>query len=857
MSLGLCSRSGSAVPPTTILLEQQKQPQHKQQPTHTPARCGGGNGNGGVGEVADACSYPSVNIPHSVSMPPPSSLYHSSLPLAHLHQQLDAAAAAPAAAFHLSSNSFSTTPSSSASSTTSTYSLPCPIPPRTSSLISSFPTETQILADVAEDHSREDVLYMLRAPLWPKTTRNLARFMAKFVNLCRGGHVHGAVPVGVSGKAFCCVAEREFAEFIEMVLTTTDVSRCIAIQSLYFVFMICAERISSHSIEYAHIESSDKLDFVVSILLANKVLDDHTFTNRTWSDLSRLDIEIINKSESIFLAKLNYNVIMRRSLFRMWMEDTHKAYRCMVEGKIPPLFTLPAVRKRYMAKPHLPCLFAAVQGVPMFQPYSPGCADGVFACGVGSVLQGLREGHVAVAAEVGERELQGVFRRVQQQQQQQQFNLQMQQQQQQQRVFEQMQIQQQQREREWRERERERDLVFGRQVNYDQQIRENDMLVEQLMQERRQRQQDGLAELQLEQQQQQQQKQKQQQQQQQQQKMPTPTPIDIATAILEPLPSFPLQHRRHSFDVSFVDHLPVDRPHHLSMPIPPHPFYDDALFDHKLSPSTLSTLSTPGYTPLSVPSGTPPPPPPPPIVSKGELQRVFGKRSSSLVEVEKKRAAGQVGRGGSGGRRSVDDGERGLGLSNSGLEKDMAGFGVGGRDEGGLNGMLGLKPPVYPVGGKRGGDWFGVRYGQMYQQQQQQQQTRQHVVVDDGMAALARDELDRAMIGLEHLVASSDDGGVMLGDGVKEGVVRSVASHGGHRYIEGTSLYATPCLDQIGEMGHFGVDGLLDVSLFGHGVGGGGVGGVGDGLGASFDEGVMGSVFGEGLHFPIQIPSNL
>ncbi|KAJ3103666.1 hypothetical protein HDU97_009919 [Phlyctochytrium planicorne] len=241
-------------------------------------------------------------------------------------------------------------------------------------ILTSFPSEANTLAEAVEAQSQEELQRLIESPILPKKTKNFARFMAKFINLCRGGHVHGGQPVAVADKTFCCPAERELAEFVEMVLSTTDVSLGISIQSLYYIYRICAERLTSYSVEFAHEGTTANLDFIVGTLLANKVLDDHsliysfsTFTNRTWSDLSRIDIETINKTEAMFLEKFNYAVVMKREEFRSWITDIHQAYRTIQENKIPSLFTSPNVRRRYVKQPLLQCLNSPA---PSFNPFT-------------------------------------------------------------------------------------------------------------------------------------------------------------------------------------------------------------------------------------------------------------------------------------------------------------------------------------------------------------------------------------------------------------------------------------------------------------------------------------------------------
>lgn len=53
-------------------------------------------------------------------------------------------------------------------------------------------------------------------------------------------------------------------------------------------------------------------------MLANKILDDHTYTNRTWSDVSGLPLASLTAGEMEFLAGLNFNLHVSQTMYNSY-----------------------------------------------------------------------------------------------------------------------------------------------------------------------------------------------------------------------------------------------------------------------------------------------------------------------------------------------------------------------------------------------------------------------------------------------------------------------------------------------------------------------------------------------------------
>ncbi|KAJ3213924.1 hypothetical protein HDU67_002288 [Dinochytrium kinnereticum] len=102
-----------------------------------------------------------------------------------------------------------------------------------------------------------------------------------------------------------------------------------------FIYRVCSIR------SVVNNKNSEKMDFIIGLLLANKVLDDHTFTNRTWSDLSRIDIKDINQAEVEYLSLLDHKMVLQREDYVNWVDDLQNSWKMMQEGRMPSLFDAP------------------------------------------------------------------------------------------------------------------------------------------------------------------------------------------------------------------------------------------------------------------------------------------------------------------------------------------------------------------------------------------------------------------------------------------------------------------------------------------------------------------------------------
>ena len=130
--------------------------------------------------------------------------------------------------------------------------------------------------------------------------------------------INGARPSdssGISQDSFL------FKTFLDQVLRTTKISCTVLILSLKFA-QLFLRRIKLLGNPYcSELDSNQFRLFVTSLLFADKLSEDHPYTNKSWSTLSGLSIPEVNLLERTFLAAMQHHLFMSESEFRDWTKS--------------------------------------------------------------------------------------------------------------------------------------------------------------------------------------------------------------------------------------------------------------------------------------------------------------------------------------------------------------------------------------------------------------------------------------------------------------------------------------------------------------------------------------------------------
>ncbi|EGN94199.1 hypothetical protein SERLA73DRAFT_188816 [Serpula lacrymans var. lacrymans S7.3] len=109
-------------------------------------------------------------------------------------------------------------------------------------------------------------------------------------------------------------ASTTFIQFMQKVLETTQVSQSVIVLSLHYIY-----RLKERNRFTAGLAGSEFRIAVAALMMANKFLDDNTYTNKTWSEVSGIELTEINKMEREFLVGIDFGLYVDNSTYESWL----------------------------------------------------------------------------------------------------------------------------------------------------------------------------------------------------------------------------------------------------------------------------------------------------------------------------------------------------------------------------------------------------------------------------------------------------------------------------------------------------------------------------------------------------------
>ncbi|KAG5652828.1 hypothetical protein H0H81_003452 [Sphagnurus paluster] len=110
------------------------------------------------------------------------------------------------------------------------------------------------------------------------------------------------------------VATPTFVQFMQKLLETTQVSQSVIVLSLHYIY-----RLKDRN-RFTPAQSGSEFRIAVAgLMMANKFLDDNTYTNKTWSEVSGIDLTEINKMEREFLVAVDFNLYVDKPTYESWL----------------------------------------------------------------------------------------------------------------------------------------------------------------------------------------------------------------------------------------------------------------------------------------------------------------------------------------------------------------------------------------------------------------------------------------------------------------------------------------------------------------------------------------------------------
>lgn len=109
--------------------------------------------------------------------------------------------------------------------------------------------------------------------------------------------------------------QEKFVAFIRDTIKTTQVSTSVLILALLYV-----QRLKLQQPKLRGQEGSEYRLSVTAMMLGNKFLDDHTYTNKTWSDISGIPLKDITKMEVEFWLGLQMRIHVHQDDYEAWLQ---------------------------------------------------------------------------------------------------------------------------------------------------------------------------------------------------------------------------------------------------------------------------------------------------------------------------------------------------------------------------------------------------------------------------------------------------------------------------------------------------------------------------------------------------------
>ncbi|KAH8103188.1 cyclin-domain-containing protein [Phellopilus nigrolimitatus] len=101
---------------------------------------------------------------------------------------------------------------------------------------------------------------------------------------------------------------------MQKLLENTQVSQSVIVLSLHYIF-----RLKERNDFTLGKPGSEFRVAVCAVMLANKFVDDNTYTNKTWSDVSAIPLDELNKMEREFLLGVGFRLFVDKPTYDSWL----------------------------------------------------------------------------------------------------------------------------------------------------------------------------------------------------------------------------------------------------------------------------------------------------------------------------------------------------------------------------------------------------------------------------------------------------------------------------------------------------------------------------------------------------------
>ncbi|KAL5114015.1 hypothetical protein ACEQ8H_008120 [Pleosporales sp. CAS-2024a] len=184
-----------------------------------------------------------------------------------------------------------------------------------------------------------------------------------------------------------------FKKWVATILTTTQVAQNVILLALLFVYRL---KLTNPTVKGK--PGSEYRLLTVALMLGNKFLDDNTYTNKTWAEVSGISVQEVHIMEVEFLSNMRYSLFTSKQKWEEWHTILGKfgtffdrASRIPLSGAITPIgpptpslalpqnfATSPPTATTQQTSPPTSIMYspnyAAFSNTPMLQPQATSAA---------------------------------------------------------------------------------------------------------------------------------------------------------------------------------------------------------------------------------------------------------------------------------------------------------------------------------------------------------------------------------------------------------------------------------------------------------------------------------------------------
>ncbi|KAL2075680.1 hypothetical protein VTL71DRAFT_623 [Oculimacula yallundae] len=154
-----------------------------------------------------------------------------------------------------------------------------------------------------------------------------------------------------------------FRKWVVTILSTTQVTENVIILALLFIYRL---KTSNQTVKGR--SGSEYRLLTVALMLGNKFLDDNTYTNKTWAEVSGIAVGEIHVMEVEFLSNMRYSLLASKEQWAEWHQKLRNIRNyCDRAAEVPVQVSPQAFSTLHPNLPSPPC----TQTSPSTHPYLP------------------------------------------------------------------------------------------------------------------------------------------------------------------------------------------------------------------------------------------------------------------------------------------------------------------------------------------------------------------------------------------------------------------------------------------------------------------------------------------------------